>query len=293
MTQRVLNYDHVIAPQEKSWDCGPASTQIVLNSRGIIESEDALIRDIGTTTNGTDDISWVEHSFDRRLPQANYTSVHLPDYPNQEQRDRLWENLTRSINAGYGLVVNWVVPPSNRPRGVKGSPNASYPNRTIFHYVALMGYDDADRTVWIADPGFQPFGYWITFDQLCTLIPPKGYAFADVQPADSVEELMASNQQKLDDIWNKFCAYPDAPEIGGKWKSRARCRRNDAGVDDTVGMILYEDANLYDLLIAWSAVTVGDPFSVETIKLGANAQLPAKDAASVAWFKAVAAKLPK
>lgn len=102
-----------------------------------------------------------------------------------------------------------------------------------------------------------------------------------------------NNQEKLDFLVNKMGAYPDSPDIAGHWQSRARCRRNNNGVDDTVGMILYEDANLYDLLTAWSAVTVGDPFSVETINLGAAGQLPANDPASVTWFKAVKTKLPK
>lgn len=112
---------------------------------------------------------------------------------------------------------------------------------------------------------------------------------------DPILEMLAmpDNQKMLIEIHDKLCAYPDVPEIAGKWKSRARCRRSDAGVDDTVGMILYEDANLYDLLTAWSAVTVGDPFSVATINMGASGQLPANDPASLAWFKAVQAKLPK
>lgn len=41
-----------------------------------------------------------------------------------------------------------------------------------------MGYDDVERAVWIADSGFRPFGYWVSFDQAASLIPPKGYCFA-------------------------------------------------------------------------------------------------------------------
>jgi hypothetical protein len=104
---------------------------------------------------------------------------------------------------------------------------------------------------------------------------------------------MTDNQTKLNVIYDKLTAYPDVPGLAGKWPSRARCRRDNNGVDDTVGMVLYEDANLYDLLIAWSAVTVADPFSVETINLGADGKLPANDAAAVSWFKAVQKKIPK
>ena len=55
---------------------------------------------------------------------------------------------------------------------------------TVYHYVAAMGYDDPPGAwaVWIADSGFWPFGYWCGFDQVATLIPPKGYTYADVAP---------------------------------------------------------------------------------------------------------------
>jgi hypothetical protein len=42
----------------------------------------------------------------------------------------------------------------------------------------VIGYDSSDSTVLIADPaGFAPTAtYWLTFNQLATLIPPKGYS---------------------------------------------------------------------------------------------------------------------
>lgn len=183
MTEHLLTYDHVIAPQEHYWDCGPASAQIVLNGRGIIESEDALIADIGTTVNGTDEVGWVEHSFDRRLPEANYTSVYLQNWPpSADQKEQLFAHIVQSVDGGYGVVINIDVPPNNYPRGVKGSANPSYGGGEVFHYISGMGYDDDPnlRAVWIADPGFRPFGYWVSLDQLVTMIVPKGYCYANV-----------------------------------------------------------------------------------------------------------------
>lgn len=112
---------------------------------------------------------------------------------------------------------------------------------------------------------------------------------------DPVLEMLAmpDNAQMLREIHDKLLAYPAVPEIGGKWPSRARCRRNNNGVDDTVGMELYIDANVYDLLVAWSAVEVGDPASVATIRDGAAGKLPANDKDSIAWFKAVESKIAK
>ena len=183
--EKVLPYDHSIVPQETGYWCGPAATQVVLNSRGIYIAESDLARSIGTHTGGTDYVGLIERDLDRRVPQAGYMSVYMPnDPPTSAQRKRLWNDLVRGINAGWGMIMNWVAPPSNYPRGVKGSTSPRYCCGTIYHYVAAMGYDDTPgaRAVWIADSGFWPFGYWCGFDQVATLIPPKGYTYADAAP---------------------------------------------------------------------------------------------------------------
>lgn len=181
MTEHVLPYDHNVTPQEQGWDCGPASTQVVLNGRGVIISEGDLIPQEGTDQDGTDDVDLVVPVLNKYLPEAGYQSVHMPnDPPTQAQKNALWNHIVESINSGHGLVANIVAPPSNYPRGVKGSVSPAYAGGTVFHYIPLMGYDDdpALRAVWVADPGFRPFGYWVSFDQLATLIPPKGYAYS-------------------------------------------------------------------------------------------------------------------
>lgn len=185
MTQKQLPYDRSIVRQETGYNCGPASAQVVLNSRGINVDEPALAREMGTTWNGTDHIGLIERVLDQRVPQARYTSVQMPsDPPTGEQSARLWRDIVRSIDAGWGVIANIVAPVSNYPRAVAPSTiSPAYSGGTVYHYVTVMGYDDEDRSVWIADSGFSPFGYWMSFDQLATLIPPKGYAFADVEPA--------------------------------------------------------------------------------------------------------------
>jgi predicted chitinase len=194
VTEQILPYDRAIVSQETGWSCGPAATQVVLNSRGIVVSEGTLLADIeaienpgrGDDRDGTDDISLIERVLDRRVPNARYTSVFLrQDPPTAEQKDALWRNLVRSIDAGFGVVMNWWAPDGNKPRGVKGSVSPRYSAGLTKHYVACMGYDDnpALRAVWIADSGFQPQGYWISFDQCASLIPPQGYAYAEAIPA--------------------------------------------------------------------------------------------------------------
>ena len=183
--EKVLMFDQSVAGQDTRYYCGPASAQIVLNSRGIFVDEHTLAREIGTTQNGTDFVGLIERVLDRRVPEAQYTSVPLRrDPPTREQREQLWRDLVRSVDAGWGVIMNWWAPPNNYPRGVKGTMSPSYHGGLVKHYVAAMGYDATPgaRAVWIADSGFWPRVYWCSFDQVATLIPPKDYAYANVGP---------------------------------------------------------------------------------------------------------------
>ena len=188
VTEKVLPYDHSdsFVRQDTFYDCGPAATQIVLNSLGINVVEGDLCSEIGTTENGTDCVQMIQKVLDQRLPAANYTSINMPnDPPTPEEREALWANIVQSIDAGYGVIMNWDAPSNNYPVGVKGSVSPNCHGDPVLHYVACMGYDSnpALRAVWIADSGFDPHGYWISFDQAATLIPRKAYAYAAVVTA--------------------------------------------------------------------------------------------------------------
>jgi len=188
--EKVLEYDNSIVGQDTGFSCGPASAQVCLSIRGIFVDEATLAAEMGTDQGGTDYVALIERSLDPRLPEAHYTSVDAPhDPPTPQEKDRLWDGILRSINAGYGIVMNWCAPPSNYPVGIKGSASPNYGGGTIYHYVTCAGYDDnpAQRAVWIADSGFQPPGYWISFDQCATLIPPKALCYANL-PHPTAEE---------------------------------------------------------------------------------------------------------
>ena len=185
MTERVLNYDHSITPQETYYDCGPASTQVVLNGRGIIESEQTLIGALGTTTDGTSDVDVIFPVLNGYLG-GGYRTSHIPDDPPSDaDRAALWSCVKGSIDAGFGVIANIVVPPSNYPRGIRGSESPAYAGGTVYHYIALMGYNDDNPNeiaIWVADSGFRPYGYWVSLDQLVTMIAPKGYCFYSGSP---------------------------------------------------------------------------------------------------------------
>lgn len=188
MTEHVLPYDRTIVPQETGFWCGPASAQVVLNGLNIKVPEAQLAREIGTHTGGTDYIGLIERVLDQKIPDLQYTSVYTPADPmSAAQKERFWAHLVQSIVGNRaGVVANIVAPPTNPPRGTKGSTPPPYSRAvTTWHYISIMGIDDTPgaRAVWIADSanfgGIS--GFWCPFDgpgSICSLIPPKGYCYA-------------------------------------------------------------------------------------------------------------------
>ena len=168
-----LDIDYEV--QETGYWCGPAATRIALSARtDDLPSQGTLASELGTTENGTDHISQVEGVLDARLAGTgtDYFVREMPDDPpTQAQKDQLWADLTADIDNGYAVVANIVAPPGNQPPGYP-------PDQTIYHYFTVIGYDSEQQTVHIADPA--NFGgnqlYWLSFEQLASLIPPKGYA---------------------------------------------------------------------------------------------------------------------
>ena len=187
--EHVLKWDERITAQEQPWDCGPASAQVVLSTRGISKSEGELIRLCGTNTGGTDSIDQIRKALNGL--GLNYETVWLhQDPPTPGQKEQFWADLQAAVNAGFGILMNWVSPASNPPVAIKGSrsPSRLYGRSTIYHYVTAMGYDADVRAVYVGDPGVG-FNYWITLDNCASLMPPKGYlrvAGLNAKPAGHV-----------------------------------------------------------------------------------------------------------
>ncbi|RSM75940.1 lysis protein [Kibdelosporangium aridum] len=166
----VLNIQYQI--QQTGYWCGPAATRIAISAKkSNPPSQATLAQQLPTTTNGTDWIGQVTRVLNMHIGTGWYETKEMPnDPPTQAQRDLLWRDIVLDINNGYAIVANIVAPPNNHPPG--------YPPYTVWHYFTVIGYDSSDMTVKIADPA--NFGgnqiYWLTFNQLATLIPPKGYS---------------------------------------------------------------------------------------------------------------------
>ncbi|AER48961.1 lysin A [Mycobacterium phage Donny] len=195
MTERVLPFDRKIIRQDTGYWCGPASTQMALSARGKYVDEATLARECKTTVNGTDNVGLIERVLDVRLPEGNYTSMYpggvkigSPARPAAERKTRFWWDIVRSIDNGFAVILNWVVPPARKPiRAVKGSTNPSYGGGTTYHYVTAVGWSDEGNNgrpaVLIADSGFAPNVYWVDLDTAFALIHTdlwKGYAYADL-----------------------------------------------------------------------------------------------------------------
>ena len=239
--EKVLPYPRDQVTQDTIYNCGPASTQTIIRSKtGKLHPEATLGAQLGTHRGGTDYIGQFPTVLNRHLPGAGYRHQDMPnDPPTQAQIDKLWRDITGSINAGYGVVANIVAPPSNYPRAVAPSTTSpAYGGGTVYHYFAIMGYAGAgaSRRVWVADSGFYPYGYWLSLSQLATLIPPKGYAYAtakttppkkdtnkeapkvDKKQADRIERLLTLILDQLagparDAKGPKFTGWP---QLGGK-----------------------------------------------------------------------------
>ncbi|QMU19358.1 C39 family peptidase [Gordonia rubripertincta] len=233
MTEKKLAFNLERITQQTGFWCGPATCQNILSSRGQEVDEGQLARELGTTENGTNHIGLLRNVLEARL-KVPYVSRLIPnDPPTAGQVNQFWEDLVRSIDAGFGVAMNWIAPVGNYPRGVKGSQSPAYSGGTVYHYVAAMGYDDATRSVYIADSGFRPFSYWVSLNQCVSLIAGKGYAAYPKEPA--VEP-----------------SYADA-ELSKKFPSRSKYRDNDLPVGTLADFILWSDARIHEKSIERNA----------------------------------------
>ena len=174
-------------PQTTGYFCGPASCQtalqVVLNGEVVEESQ--LAGEMHTTEDGTNSIELLAECLNTHAHHASWQAVWLPnDPPTRDEAEQFWVDLKANCEAGFPMPANWVSPDGNHPVAVRGSgPNPGYYG-TVYHYVCYGGYaeDETGRYVYVYDSGFSPWQYWVTFEQACTLMPPKGYVKAAAAP---------------------------------------------------------------------------------------------------------------
>lgn len=183
--EKVIPYSRRWVTQNTGYYCGPASVQtVILGKTGRVIPEDQLARDLRTTVNGTDYIGHFPAVLNSHIGGGwKHQDINGVDATSAET-ETLWQRLVSGVDNGFGMVANFVVPPSNYPRAVAPSTiSPAYGGGMVYHYVACMGYgDDSNgRRVWIADSGFAPYGYWMSLRQFASCIAGKGYAYATVK----------------------------------------------------------------------------------------------------------------
>lgn len=164
--------------QETGYWCGPGSTRIALSTRlsgSALPTQASLASELGTTTAGTDHIGLVAGALNRHFGTKRYVSVDVHDPPTAAQREKLKDDIVALVGAGWPLVANVVS--GFRPPG--------YPSGTIYHYVAIVGFDAAGEKVLVADPAGAgaaggawaavPQSYWVSIGDLAIWIGAKGY----------------------------------------------------------------------------------------------------------------------
>lgn len=157
--------------QKTGYWCGPAAARIALSSKtDELPDQAALAGELGTTRNGTDHIRQVTEGLNAQLAGTG-THYRTRDWGGSAKPQQLWTDTVRNVDDGKAIVANIVASPGNQPPGY---PSSS----TIYHYVTIIGYNAANKTVHIADP--RGFGgheeYWLSLEQATSLIQPKGYA---------------------------------------------------------------------------------------------------------------------
>lgn len=199
-----IEYSRNQVAQDTVYNCGPASVQTIVQAvTGEFRTESEIGGKLGTHTGGTDYIGSFPDVLNGYIAGGQYRYTNVPDYLDSAGKDVFWDRIKNSVNANHGVVVNVVAPPSNYPKAVSPSTiSPAYSGGTVYHYFAVMGWEDEGgfRKVWVADSGFSPYGYWLSFDQLCSLVVPKGYAYSTADPVVTPEVSASEGDLSMADI---------------------------------------------------------------------------------------------
>ncbi|MCH5645174.1 C39 family peptidase [Gordonia sp. ABSL49_1] len=189
--------------QDTYYWCGPASTQQALIVRGIRMSERDIAAALGTTENGTNHVGLIANYLNRRLGAPGYVVRTIADPASKAATDLYFDDICRSINAGFGVVDNVMVPPSNYPRGARGE-NVRYSGGVVYHYRFIAGYNRARREVLVIDSGFSPNVYWQKVDKSATCVAGKGYTACPVGSVEKDTFLPGLTAAQQRDVWSGF-----------------------------------------------------------------------------------------
>lgn len=169
--------------QQRSYWCGPATLASLVQANRVGLSQTTAAKRLSTTSNGTD---WykgsgnypMERALDRYSKGFNYVPVTLPYTPSATDTTKFKQRLMSNVATHQRGIAGNAVEVTNGPH-LNG-----HPNRTIYHWVPVRGYDDKGATTRYADSvagsaiswaGPVPRYNEINTDKIVTIFGARGY----------------------------------------------------------------------------------------------------------------------
>lgn len=169
--------------QVRTYWCGPATLATLVQASDVHISETTAAKRLKTTRNGTNWYSGggtypMEKALERYSEDFDYTPVNLPYTPSKADQETFKGRLVTDIAVHRQGIAGNAVEVTNGPH-LNG-----HPNRTIYHWVAVRGYDDDGETTRYADPVAGSSISWsgpvkryneIGTDKIVTIFGARGY----------------------------------------------------------------------------------------------------------------------
>ena len=162
--------------QPTTYYCGPTAASFAVAVRtGGKPDINAIARRLGTTTAGTN-FGAMAPGLTALVPGGTYRAENMIGQQDATpaQVTALWNRARKNVLDGYGTVCNWVVPAGHYP-------NWGGNTGTIWHFTTIIGFDDAKKTLTIADPAGAtlssklPHTYALPVGRVATLCADRGY----------------------------------------------------------------------------------------------------------------------
>jgi hypothetical protein len=169
--------------QVRTYWCGPATLETLVQASDVDISQKTAAKRLKATRNGTNWYSGggtypMEKALERYSDGFDYTPANLPYSPSKADQQTFKERLVTDVAVHrQGIAGNAVE--------VRNGPHLNgHPNRAIYHWVAVRGYDDDGETTRYADPVAGSSISWagpvdryneIDTDKIVTIFGARGY----------------------------------------------------------------------------------------------------------------------
>jgi hypothetical protein len=169
--------------QVRTYWCGPATLATLVQASDVDISETTAAKRLKTTRDGTGWYSGSGHypmetALEHYSKDFDYTPANLPYTPSKADKKTFKKRLVTDIAVHKQGIAGNAVEVTNGPH-LNG-----HPNRTIYHWVAVRGYDDKGETTRYADPVAGSSISWagpveryneIDTDKIVTIFGARGY----------------------------------------------------------------------------------------------------------------------